>query len=273
MAPFSRTDLDRWLVTARDAAAAAAAVHRAGSGRIDIVRADSKGFSDFVSRVDLDAQDAALSVIRARHPDHLIMAEEEGQGDDALPEDDTPIWVVDPLDGTTNFLHGHPNHAASVALAVGGTPVAACVHASATSEVWEARTGGGAWRSGRPIRVSQPRGLPQSLIATGFTFKGGNDVDRFGRQMAAMRRTGAGIRRCGAAAIDLCYVADGRYEGFWEGFLSPWDYAAGWLVAAEAGGVAERVEGEALTLTPGSLLVANHPRTATAIRDVIDSAG
>jgi myo-inositol-1(or 4)-monophosphatase len=273
MAAISDTELGHWLATARDAASAAAEVHRAGAGRIGILRADSKGFSDFVSRVDLDAQEAALSIIRGRHPDHLVMAEEEGAGDDGLPEDDTPIWVVDPLDGTTNFLHGHPNHAASVALAVGGRPVAACVHASATSEVWEAREGGGAWRCGRRIRVSEPRELPQSLIATGFTFKGGNDVDRFGRQMAAMRRTGAGIRRCGAAAIDLCYVADGRYEGFWEGFLNPWDFAAGWLVVEEAGGVVQRLEEEPLTLTPGSLLVANHPDTSTAIRDTVRSAG
>ena len=273
MTACSDSDLDRWLRTARDAADAAAAVHRRGAGRFDIVGADLKGFSDFVSRVDIESQEAALAVIRERHPDHLVLAEEGEEGDTDLPTDDTPIWVVDPLDGTTNFLHGHPNHAASVAVAVGGVPVAACVHASATSERWEARRGGGAWRAGRRIRVSAPRGLEQSLVSTGFTFKGGNDVDRFARQMAAVRRSGAGIRRCGAAAIDLCYVGDGRYEGFWEGFLNPWDFAAGWLVVVEAGGVVERLDGGPADLTPGSLLVANHPDTVQAIRDTVLAAG
>ncbi|MEJ2541172.1 MAG: inositol monophosphatase family protein, partial [Gemmatimonadota bacterium] len=214
-------ELDRWLETARDAADAAARVHRRWAGRIDIVGADTKGFSDFVSQVDMESQAAALELIQSRHPDHLILAE-EGRDDSPLPQDDTPLWVVDPLDGTTNFLHGHPNHAASVAVAVRGVPVAACVHAAATSERWMARRGAGAWKNGRPIRVSRPRGWEESLISTGFTFKGGNVLERFARELAAVRATGAGIRRCGAAAVDLCYVADGRYEGFWEGFLNPW---------------------------------------------------
>jgi myo-inositol-1(or 4)-monophosphatase len=181
--------------------------------------------------------------------------------------------VVDPLDGTTNFLHGHPNHAASVAVAVDGRPVAACVHAAATSERWTARLGGGAWRNGRPVTVSVPRGWEQSLVSTGFTFKGGNDLERFARQVAAVRAAGAGIRRCGAAAIDLCYLADGRYEGFWEGFLSPWDYAAGWLVAEEAGGVATRLDGTTLDLEAGSLLVANHPDTHAMLGSLLRQAG
>jgi myo-inositol-1(or 4)-monophosphatase len=259
------------LVTARDAADAAARVHRSWSGRLDILGADSKGFSDFVSRVDLESQEAALGVIRERHPGHRILAE-EGDESEAVPDDGEPLWVVDPLDGTTNFLHGHPNHAASVAVAVDGRPVAACVHASATSERWLARAGGGAWRNGRPIRVSAHRGWEQSLVSTGFTFKGGNDLERFARELAAVRRAGAGIRRCGAAAIDLCYVADGRYEGFWEGFLSPWDYAAGWLVALEAGGVATRLDGAPLGLEPGSLLVANHPKTHRDLHRLVESA-
>lgn len=263
-------ELDRWLVTARDAADAAARVHRRWSGRLDILGADNKGFSDFVSRVDVESQEAALAVIRDRHPDHRILAE-EAEAVELDPADGGPLWVVDPLDGTTNFLHGHPNHAASVAVSVDGRPVAACVHASATSERWLARAGGGATRNGRAIQVSTPRGWEQSLISTGFTFKGGNDLDRFARQLAAVRRAGAGIRRCGAAAIDLCYLADGRYEGFWEGFLSPWDYAAGWLVVEEAGGVAARVDGSPLGLEPGSLLAANHPDTLQGLLGLIHS--
>jgi myo-inositol-1(or 4)-monophosphatase len=271
MALPTPSELDRWLATAREAADAAARVHRRWSGRIDIRGADTKGFSDFVSRVDLESQEAALGVIRARHPDHRILAEEGGE-DGPGPDDGTPLWVVDPLDGTTNFLHGHPNHAASVAVAVGGRPVAACVHAAATGERWTARLGGGARRNGRPVKVSAPRGWEQSLISTGFTFKGGNEIDRFVRQFAAVRRAGAGIRRCGAAAVDLCYLADGRYEGFWEGFLSPWDYAAGWLVAEEAGGVARRLDGGPLGLEAGSLLVANHPDTLSGLLGLLQGA-
>lgn len=264
--------LQDWLRTARDAADAAAAVHRRWSGRVDVVGAEVKGFSDFVSRVDLEAQEAALGIIARRHPDHLILAEEGEEGEVAVPEDDTPCWVVDPLDGTTNFLHGHPSHAASVAVAVAGIPVAACVHAPATSESWWARSGGGAWRSGRQIRVSVPRGWEKSLVATGFTFKGGNDLERFTRQLGAVRGTGAGIRRCGAAALDLCHVADGRYEAFWETFLNPWDYAAGMLLVQEAGGVTARVEGGPLGLAPGSVMAANGAHTLAGLREILDGA-
>lgn len=264
--------LDHWLHTARDAAAAAAAEHRRWSGRIDILAADSKGFSDFVSRVDTESQRAALKVIRTRHPDHLVLAEEEGEDGTGIPGDGTPLWVVDPLDGTTNYLHGHPSYGASVAVTVGGRPVAACVHAAATSEVWWARAGGGAWRSGRRIHVSRPRRWEQSLVATGFMFRGEADLAAFTRQMARVKGAGAGIRRCGAAALDLCYVADGRYEGFWEHFLNPWDYAAGWLLVEEAGGVTGRLQGGPLELPGGSVMAANDPGTLEALRDLLSGA-
>ena len=120
--------------------------------------------------------------------------------------------------------------------------MAACIHAAATSERWYGRRGGGAWRNGRPIRTSSPRGWEQSLVSTGFTFKGNANLGVFTRQMEAVRSAGSGVRRCGAAAVDLCYVADGRYEGFWEHHLNPWDYAAGWLLVEEAGGATGRVE-------------------------------
>ncbi|HSG50252.1 MAG TPA: inositol monophosphatase family protein [Longimicrobiales bacterium] len=261
--------LDQWLRTAVDAAAAAAAVHRLWAGRIDIRAADSKGFSDFVSRVDTESQHAALAVIRRRHPDHLVLAEEEGEDGTAFPTDGTPLWVVDPLDGTTNYLHGHPAFGASVALTVDGAPVAGCVHAAATSETWWARRGGGAWRNGRRIRVSHPRGWEQSLVATGFMFRGEADLEAFTRQMGRVKAAGAGIRRCGAAALDLCYLADGRYEGFWEHFLNPWDYAVGWLLVEEAGGVTERVEGGQLGLAAGSVMAANAPETMASLRSLL----
>jgi myo-inositol-1(or 4)-monophosphatase len=265
----SRT-LDAWLETAHAAAAAAAAAHRQWSGRIDILAADIKGFSDFVSRVDTESQEAALSVIRRRHPDHLILAEEGEADGTAIPTDGTPLWVVDPLDGTTNYLHGHPSYAASVALTVDGEPVAACVHAAATSEVWWARRGGGAWRNGRAVQVSRPRGWEQSLVATGFMFRGAKDLDAFTAQMGRVRAAGAGIRRCGAAALDLCYVADGRFEAFWEQFLNPWDYAAGWLMIEEAGGITGRMEGGPLALPAGSVTAANSGETLEALLGLLE---
>lgn len=266
--PDART-LESWLRTAVEAAGAAADVHRRWSGRIDILAAGNKGFSDFVSRVDTESQEAALEVIRGRHPDHLVMAEEDGEDGTEVPQDGTPLWVVDPLDGTTNYLHGHPAYGASVAVAVGGVPVAACVHAAATSERWWARRGGGAWRNGKPIRVSRPRGWEQSLVATGFMFRGEADLDGFTRQMGRVKAAGAGIRRCGAAALDLCYVADGRYEAFWEHFLNPWDYAAGWLVVLEAGGAVERTDGSPLGLPAGSVMAGNAPDTLAALRELL----
>ncbi|MDT8341449.1 MAG: inositol monophosphatase family protein [Longimicrobiales bacterium] len=264
--------LEDWLRTARASAARAADVHRRWAGRIDVRAADSKGFADFVSRVDREAQEAALAEIRARHPDHLVLAEEDGADRTRLPDDDTPLWVVDPLDGTTNYLHGHPAHAASVAVTVAGAPVAACVHAPATSEVWWARAGGGAWRNGRRIGVSHPRGWEQSLVATGFMFKGEADLGAFTRQMAALKRAGSGIRRGGAAALDLCYVADGRFEAFWEHFLNPWDYAAGWLVVQEAGGATGRMEGGPLGLAEGSVMAANDAATLDGLRTLLAEA-
>ena len=268
----SEGTLISWLRTAVSAAAAAAAEHRRWSGRIDILAADTKGFSDFVSQVDTESQRAALSVIRRRHPDHLILAEEEGEDGTDLPDDGTPLWVVDPLDGTTNYLHGHPSYGASVAVTVAGVPVAACVHAAATSEVWWASRGGGAWKNGRRIGVSRPRGWEQSLVATGFMFRGEADLEAFTRQMARVKEAGAGIRRCGAAALDLCYVADGRYEGFWEHFLNPWDYAAGWLMVEEAGGVTGRLEGGPMGLPGGSVMAANRRETLDALRDLLATA-
>lgn len=261
--------LDAWLGTARRAANAAAAVHAAWAKRIDIRRADEKSFSDFVSRVDVEAQEAALGVISGEWPEHAIMAEEEEAAKTAVPTDGTPLWVVDPLDGTTNFLHDHPNYCASVAVTVDGEPVAGCITSAPTGERWWARAGGGAFRSGRPIRVSPIERVDQSLMATGFMFRGTNQVERFAREIVAVRSSGAGIRRGGAAAMDLCYVADGRFEGYWEGFLNPWDYAAGVLLVREAGGVVTRADGTPIGLEPGSIMAANSPRMAGTLLELL----
>lgn len=248
--------------TALAAADAAADVHRRDQGRIVVEGATEKGRADWVSKTDLDAQEAALAVIRARHPDHLVLAEED---DDSVAErvaawDGSPMWVVDPLDGTANFLHGHPQHAASVAVAIDGRPVAGAVVAAATGERWWAARGEGAFRGGLPIHVSPPRALRDALVGTGFPFKMLDRLPEYLGQMDRVLRSSAGIRRAGAAALDLCYLAQGSLDAFWELFLHPWDFAAGWLMVEEAGGVMAREDGAPLELLDCGVLGAADAR-------------
>jgi myo-inositol-1(or 4)-monophosphatase len=266
------------LETARLAADAAAAVHLRWAHRVTPGEAVDKGRSDFVTRVDREAQDAALSVIRRRHPAHRILAEEEveedggggvtrwsGEGDEGQP-----LWIVDPLDGTTNFLHGHPMYAASVGVAVDGRPVAGAVTAPATGERWWAAQGQGAWRDGRPIRVSGTGELRLALVGTGFPFKRPDRIPHYLGQFGRVLRHTSGIRRGGAAALDLCYLAQGTLDAFWEEHLSPWDVAGGLAILAEAGGIWMRQDGSALALHEGgTVLAANGPELLAALRDVL----
>jgi myo-inositol-1(or 4)-monophosphatase len=233
--------------------------------------ADTKGRSDFVSRADLEAQEAALAVIRERHPGDRVMAEEDDPDVAALLDGagDTPVWVVDPLDGTTNFLHAHPMYAASVAAAVRGRPVAGAVVCPQTGERWWASRNGGAWKNGLRLEVSSLADPAEALVGTGFPFKRLDLLDDYLRQLGRMLRRTGGVRRGGAAAIDLCYLAEGRFDGFWELFLNPWDFAAGMLVVEEAGGVMERPDGSPLELTPGGVLGANGLAMRDALRAVV----
>jgi myo-inositol-1(or 4)-monophosphatase len=248
----------KWQRTAIDAADAAATVHRRWAGLIDVGAARRKGTADYVSRADLESQDAVLRLLRARHPDHAILAEEGSENaPPTLPPTDRPLWIVDPLDGTTNFLHGHPTYAASVAVAVSGRVVAGAVSCAATGERWWASTGGGAWKNGRPIHVSAVDTLSEALVGTGFPFKSHEHLDAYAAQLVTLLRATGGVRRGGAAAVDLCYLAEGRFDAFWELFLNPWDFAAGIVIVQEAGGVLARVGQEPLELTPGSVAAAN----------------
>jgi myo-inositol-1(or 4)-monophosphatase len=233
--------------------------------------AETKGRSDFVSRVDREAQESALEVIRARHPGHAVLAEEdEPDVAAALAQAaGAPLWIVDPLDGTTNFLHGHPMYAASVAVAVDGEPVAGAVVCSTTAERWWASRGGGAWKNGLPIRVSAIGDPGEALVGTGFPFKTLHLLDDYLQQLGRLLRHTAGVRRGGAAALDLCFLAEGRFEGFWELFLNPWDFAAGMLVVEEAGGVTTRPEGGRLELTPGGVMAANGDAMLRSLRQIL----
>ncbi|MBT8336951.1 MAG: inositol monophosphatase [Gemmatimonadetes bacterium] len=264
----SDATLDLWLRTALDAADAAARVHVERAHRVGATDGRLKGRADFVSEVDEEAQRVVIELIRSRHPDHLILAEED-DAPPALPTDETPIWVVDPLDGTTNFLHGHPAHAASVAVAVEGRPVAGAVVSGPSGERWWARLGGGAWQGDRPIRVGETAEMERALIGTGFPFKDPSDLPVFLEGLGRVLREAAGVRRAGAAAIDLAYVADGRFDAFWEYRLNPWDFAAGILLITEAGGVVERLGGGEVTLEGGSVLAASSAPLLDALRALV----
>ena len=265
--------VDRLLATAARAARAAARIHRDAAREGGHARVGAKTMhNDFVTDVDMSAQHAALEVIRARHPDHAIMAEEEG-GDHAGAPGTGHIWLVDPLDGTTNYMHRHPYHAASVAVWDARGPVAAAVDAQALGRVWTAARGRGASENGHPIRVSRTADMRAFLLGTGFPFKAHDVMDPYLRQLGRALRHTSGVRRTGAAAIDLAYVANGILDGFWEARLGPWDFGAGVLLVTEAGGAAERVEGGPIDPAAGSVMAANSAAALDELRDLLSSAG
>jgi myo-inositol-1(or 4)-monophosphatase len=283
--------MDALLATALAAAEAAAEIHLEHFGEVGLEGAQEKAHSDFVSEVDTAAQEAAMGLIRSRFPDHAILAEEDSAagwgptGRREWPEDGTPIWIIDPLDGTTNYLHGHPHFAASVAVgrlaelapgpdrwdrAPGSQPSpileAGAVVAPRTGERWWAFRGRGAWKNGRRVRVSKVATLKSALVGTGFPFKAPELVDRYLDQFRRVLPASSGVRRCGSAALDLCYLAEGILDAFWEeATLSPWDVAAGVLMVREAGGVAVRLDGGEIDLENGSMLAANSPDLLEAL--------
>ena len=231
-----------------------------------------KARADYVSKTDLDAQEAALAVITSNHPDHLVLAEESDESvEDHLARwDGRPLWIVDPLDGTANFLHGHPHYCASVAVAVEGRPVAGAVVSGSTGERWWAAEGEGAFKSGMPIRVSSERPLGKSMVGTGFPFKLLEAMPRYLGQLDRVLRNASGVRRAGSAALDLCYLAQGSLDAFWEEILMPWDFAAGIVLVREAGGVLARPDGTELELTPGAVRGANSPDLLAELRATLE---
>ena len=257
-----RTD---FLETARKAADAATAVHKTQAVSVGISDAREKGRADYVSATDIAAQEACVTIIRENHPDHTIVAEESHEGDESGIPSEGPAWIVDPLDGTTNFLHGHPMYASSVALAIDGVPAVGAVSCAPTGERWWAARGEGAWKNRAPVHVSGVEGIHRALIGTGFPFRTEHLLEEHSAQLVRVLGASGGVRRGGAAALDLCYLAEGRFDAFWELFLNPWDFAAGWVIVEEAGGVMGRVEGGALALSPGTVIGANSPAMKEAL--------
>lgn len=261
--------------TALEAGRLAAGIHRRHLGRVDPWEWDEKGTADFVTRVDLEAEAAIVELIRERHPDHRVLAEESTEpGDPAAVRArfDEPghLWIIDPLDGTTNFLHGYPAFAASVAVARSGRLVAGAVVDGYHGTEWHAWEGGGAWRDGEPIRVSVNDRLDRALIGTGFPFKVTRLLPDYLRQLDAVLRRAAGVRRAGSAALDLCHLADGRFDGFWELWLAPWDIAAGTVIVREAGGVVTSLDGDP-DVRAGAILAGN-PSIHGALGTLLESA-
>jgi myo-inositol-1(or 4)-monophosphatase len=266
------------LEAAREAADAAAEVHREARGAVDPSRWGEKGRSDFVTEVDLEAERRIVAAIGRRFPDHAILAEEGSGGDGPRRGEAAPIrWIVDPLDGTTNWLHGYPEYAVSLAAADGGGPRVALILNSATGERFEAVRGGGARRDGETIRVSDIADLRLALVGTGFPFKKLDALPDYLATFSRVLRATSGIRRAGSAALDLCDLACGRLDAFFEYWLMPWDVAAGGLIVREAGGVFEGLEapgvpeaGDAVVpgLPPGGYLAAN-AALAVAFRELV----
>jgi myo-inositol-1(or 4)-monophosphatase len=242
------------------------AAHRGGDtlirslNKLDRIKVELKGRNDFVSEVDRAAERAVIQTIHKHYPDHAILAEESGaQGDSEY------LWVIDPLDGTTNYLHGFPVFAVSVALLHKNRMEHAAVYDPMRQETFTASRGRGAQLDGHKIRVSGCKSLDRALIGTGFPFRNADASLRpyFGMLEKAIAGT-AGVRRPGAAALDLCYVAAGRLDAFWEIGLSKWDLAGGALIIREAGGLVSGLDGSEDFLDTGHVLTGT-PKIYTAV--------
>ncbi len=225
-----------------------------GARDIDLLTITSKGPKDFVSEVDREAERMIVETLLASYPDHAILAEEgTAKGDNADAEN---VWIIDPLDGTTNFLHGFPQYCVSIALAQRGQVTQGVVYDPVRNDLFTATRGRGAFLNDRRIRVSRRQHLRDCLIGTGFPFRDGSYLDTYLRMMKTMIEQTAGLRRPGAAALDLAYVAAGFYDGFWEVGLNAWDVAAGSLLIQEAGGLIGDLAGDGDFLHGGQVIAA-----------------
>ena len=224
------------------AARAAGAIINRGSQDLDILKISSKGPNDFVSEIDQMAEQAIIETLLTAYPGHGILAEESGREHGAKHSEFT--WIIDPLDGTTNFLHGFPVYCVSIALAFRGKVEQAVVYDPTRNDLFYASRGRGAFLNDKRLRVSKRTRLADSLIGTGFPFRKGDNFQRYLKMLETIMAACAGVRRPGAAALDLCYVAAGYYDGFFETGLNPWDVAAGSLIITEAGGLVGNFTGE-----------------------------
>jgi myo-inositol-1(or 4)-monophosphatase len=236
--------------------------------RTEQLKIEDKGRNDFVSEVDRAAEQTIVQELRSKYPDHAILAEEGGRrGEHEL------VWIIDPLDGTTNYLHGFPQFAVSIGLQYRGRLELGVVYNPLSEELFTAVRGQGAHLNDRRLRVANRRGLDGALIGTGFPFRDQRHLDRYLGMLKAIMQDAAGIRRPGSASLDLAYVAAGRLDGFWELGLSPWDLAAGAVLIAEAGGTVTNLAGGSDFVYAGNLVAANlkvHQAMLRCIRPFLD---
>jgi myo-inositol-1(or 4)-monophosphatase len=225
------------------AARAAGSIINRAAHDLDLLRISVKGPNDFVSEVDHAAETAIIETLLAAYPGHGILAEESGRAHGA--KNSEYVWIIDPLDGTTNFLHGLPIYAVSIGLVYRGVVQQGVVFDPARNDMFYASRGRGAFLNDRRLRVSKRIQLADSLVGTGFPFRRGDNFQRYVQMFQTVMQHCAGVRRPGAAALDLCYVAAGWYDGFFETGLSPWDVAAGSLMVTEAGGLIGNFTGDA----------------------------
>lgn len=223
-------------------------------GEVENLQVSMKGAGDFVSRADIAAEKALKAELTGARPNYGWAAEEGGEEPGTDP---TRRWIVDPLDGTTNFLHGLPHWAVSVALEHKGEVVAGVIHDPVRDETFFAEKGAGAWMNDRRLRVSGRNRMIEAIFATGLPFGGRADLPETLQDLARLLPACAGVRRWGSAALDLAYVAAGRYDGFWERRLNAWDLAAGILIVREAGGLVEPLRKDGDILGDGEVIAAN----------------
>jgi myo-inositol-1(or 4)-monophosphatase len=252
---MSTTNLHPMINVAVKAARAAGAIINRAALDVESVRVSQKQVNDFVTEVDQAAEAIIIETLLTAYPGHGIWAEESGKEHGA--QDSEYVWIIDPLDGTTNFIHGLPTYCVSIALAVKGKIEQAVVYDPTRNDLFTATKGRGAYMNNRRIRVAKRTELKTCLISTGFPYRQDDDLNTYLRLMGEMIQRTAGLRRPGAAALDLAYVAAGYTDGFFELGLQPWDVAAGSLLITEAGGLVGNFSGESNFLEQRECMAGN----------------
>ena len=255
------------LNTAVKAARKAGNIINRATRDLDLLKVESKRQNDFVTEVDRAAEAAVIAVLREAYPNHSILAAESGASKGSQGEYE---WVIDPLDGTTNFIHGVPQFAVSIGLRHKGIVTQAVIYDPAKNELFTATRGAGAYLNDKRMRVGKRERIGDALIGTGFPFSKIDLLERYIEMFRKVTLNCAGIRRPGAAALDLAYVAAGRFDGFWEMGLAPWDMAAGTLLVQEAGGLVGDFSGESGFFESGEI-VAGSPKVFAQLLALISS--
>ena len=252
---MSSPNLHPMLNVAVKAARAAGAIINRAALDVEAVRISQKQLNDFVTEVDHASEKVIIETMLTAYPGHGILAEESGSEHGA--KDSECVWIIDPLDGTTNFIHGLPVYCVSIALAVRGKVEQAVIYDPTRNDLFTATKGRGAYLNDRRLRVSKRTRLSECLLSTGFPFRPGDNLKSYLNLMGEVMQASAGLRRPGAAALDLAYVAAGYTDGFFEKGLQPWDVAAGSLLVTEAGGLVGNFTGEAVFLDQQECMAAS----------------